>query len=92
MLCFCSAAFQLAGDRSVGEAKDLEAPRVGDDRKAPLDKFVEASRLADDTGAGLEHEVVGVAKHELQADLFDGDVVERLEGAVRADRDEVWGY
>jgi hypothetical protein len=37
----------------------------------------------------LDHEVIGVAKHELHAELIDEHTIKRLERAIRADRHKV---
>ena len=52
----------------VGEAEDLEAAGVGEDRAVPVHEPVQPARVCDDVGAGAQEEVVGVGEHDLRAD------------------------
>ena len=85
---FLPSALQFVGDRAVGERKDLKSSRIGDDRQLAVDKAVQAARLPYDLRPRLEQQVIGIAKHQLQADRIDSLVIERLDRPVGADGDK----
>ena len=56
------------GDHApLGEAEDLEAAAVGQDRPVPADEAVQAAAPRDQLVAGAEKEVIGVAEDDLGA-------------------------
>jgi hypothetical protein len=72
----------------VGEREDLEAARVGDDRPLPAHEPVEPSEPGDPLGPRRQHQVEGVAQHELVAQLGDLRGRQRANAAARRQRDE----
>ena len=58
----------LVGDlRELGEAHDLEAAGVGEDRTVPAHEAVQAAEPGDALGTGAQHQVVGVGEHDVDA-------------------------
>ena len=53
-------------------AEHLEAARIGEDRAVPVHKLVQATQLGDGVLAGTHGQVIGIGKHDLGAELFDG--------------------
>ena len=51
------------------EREDLVAAGVGEHVARPVGEAVQAAERADHVGAGLEHQVVGVAEHDLHAEV-----------------------
>ena len=54
--------------RSLGEREDLVAARVGEHRARPAHERVDAADAPEQLGARAQHQVVGVAEHDLGAD------------------------
>ena len=77
--------------RRVSQGEDLEPAAVRDDRRVAADERVEASGVYDEVRAGLQHEVVRVAEHELQVGGLELLVRDRFQGAHGADCDEPRG-
>ena len=75
----------------VGEAEDLEAAAVGEDRAGPGHEPVQVAQLGDDLLAGAEHQVIGVGEDDLRAG--GGDVIgeDAFDGALGADGHERGG-
>ena len=48
----------------LGEAEDLEAAAVGEDRPVPVHEAVQAAQLGDQLVAGPQGEVIGVAEDD----------------------------
>ena len=71
-----------------GQGKNLEAPRVGEDRLVPAHEAVQAAVLADHLESRPQPEVEGIAEDDLRAER--GELVGRhgLHRAVGADRHE----
>ncbi len=81
----------LLGDLADrGEAHDLEAARVGEDRAAPAHEGVQAAEARDALGAGPQHQVVGVAEHDVRPGRRApaSGPIHRLHRAGGADRHE----
>ena len=51
----------------LGEAVDLEAAAVGEDRPVPVHEAMQAAQLGDEVVAGPQGEVIGVAEDDLGA-------------------------
>jgi hypothetical protein len=49
----------------VGEGKNLESARVGEDRALPTHELVDAADLTKNLGSGTEEKVVGVGEEDL---------------------------
>ena len=71
-----------------GQAEDLKAAAVGQDRPRPIDKPVQPAGGADDVQARAEVEVITVAEDDLGAHLAQFARVHRLDAALRADGHE----
>ncbi len=71
-----------------GEAENLEAAAVGENRLFPIHELVQAAGGADDFESGPDIEVVGVAEDDLRAHLQQFARVERLDAGLRADGHE----
>ena len=71
-----------------GEAEDLEAAAVGENRLFPIHEFVQPAGGADDVESGTQIEMVGVAEDDLRAHLAEFARVERLDAGLRADGHE----
>ena len=64
---------------AVGEAEDLIAAGIGQDRSLPAHEAVQASRTFDQLVAGAEVEMVGIGQHEGGAELGKVARFERLD-------------
>ena len=51
----------------LGERHHLEAAGIGEDRPRPVHEFVQAAEAGDALSAGTDHQVIGVAEHDLGA-------------------------
>ena len=71
-----------------GQAEDLEAAAIGEDRALPIDELVQAARGADDFETGPNVEVVSVTKDDLRAHFVELPRVEGFHAALRANRHE----
>ena len=71
-----------------GQAEDLIAAAVGQDRFRPADEPVQAAAARDQIVAGPQVQVIGVAQQDLGARSFDIAVRDAFDGALRADRHE----
>ena len=71
-----------------GQAEDLVAAAVGQDRPRPADERVEAAAPRDEVVAGPQIEMIGVAQENVGAELLEIAVHDALDGALRADRHE----
>ena len=66
-------AYTLVGELDgVVVAEHLEAARVGKNGAMPVHKLVQSAQLGDGVLAGTHGQVIGVGKHDLGAELFDG--------------------
>ena len=74
--------------RSDLEAEDLEAAGVGEDGPAPVHEAVQPAMRAQDFVARPQHEMKGVAEHDLGAEALELLGRHRLDGAVGAHRHE----
>ena len=78
----------LAHLADLGQRHDLEAAAVGEDRPVPAHEGVQAAEAGDALGAGAQHQVIGVAEHDVGAGRLHLVEVERLDGGRGADRHE----
>ena len=67
---------------------DLEAAGIGQDRTRPVHEAMQPAKRGDAFGAGAQHQVVGVAEHDLGAGRAHRIGGHRLHRAGRADRHE----
>ena len=66
-------AHTLVGELDgVVVAEHLEAARVGKNGAMPVHKLVQSAQLGDGVLAGTHGQVIGIGKHDLGAELFDG--------------------
>ena len=73
----------------VGQRHDLEPAGIGQDRAVPVHEAVQPAELGDPLGAGPQHQVIGVAEHDLGAGgRAPIPAVMRLDRAGGADRHE----
>ena len=73
---------------AMGEAEQLEAAAVGQDRAVPAHEAVQPAQGGDDLFAGPQREMIGVAQDHLRpggAELFD---LQPLDAGLGADRHE----
>src|SRR5690606_30036490 len=70
------------------EAEDLKTARVGQDRAAPVHEAVQAAVSAHDVGPRAQHEVEGVAEHDVGAEVLELLGRHGLDAAVSADGHE----
>ena len=73
------------------EGEDLEAARIGEGEPVPAGEPTEATEPFDEIGARPQHQVVGVAEHDLRADAFVVGGAEVLDGAACPHRHEQRG-
>ena len=66
----------------------LEAARIGQDRARPVHEFVQAAQRRHALGTRTQHEMEGIAEHDLRTGLGDRLREHRLDGAGGADRHE----
>ena len=78
----------LGDGPSLGEAEDLKAAAVSQQRTVPADKPVETSPSRDQLVAGTEIEVIGIAEDDLGAAVGDVAVQGGFDGSLRADGHE----
>ena len=71
-----------------GQAEDLIAAAVGEDRPLPADERVQPAAARDEIVAGPQIQVIGVAEQDLGAERFEIAMRDALHGALRADRHE----
>ena len=71
-----------------GEAVDLEAAAVGEDRAVPAHEAVQAAHLGDEVVAGPQGEVIGVAEDHAGAGRFELVGRQPLDGRLGADGHE----
>src|SRR5690349_24319971 len=55
---------------TLGQAEDLVAAAVGEDRLLPADELVEAATASDELVSRPEHQVIGVSENDAGADVF----------------------
>jgi hypothetical protein len=72
----------------LGERHHLEATRIGQDRVRPVHEFVQAAQPGHPLRAGPQHQVEGIAEHDLAAGLDQRLRRHRLDRPRRADRHE----
>ena len=72
----------LADATQLGQAQDLEAAAVGQDRPIPPHESVQAAERLDGLVAGAEVEVVGVAEEDLARIRVEVPRVQRLHGRL----------
>ena len=73
---------------ALGEAEDLVAAAVGEDRAVPADEPVQAAAPRDEVFSGAEVQVIGVAEDDPRAGVGEVAVRQRLHGPLRADGHE----
>ena len=79
----------MVGDLAGGgEAVDLEAAAVGEDRAVPVHEAMQAAHLGDEVVAGAEGEVIGVAEDHAGAGRFELVGRQALDGGLGADGHE----
>ena len=69
------------------EREHLETPAVGDDGRVASDELVQSTRRRHQVWPGLQHQVIRVGEHQVQAGGRELLVRDRLQRAVRAHRD-----
>ena len=74
--------------RLGGQAVDLEAAAVGEDRAVPAHEAVQAAQLGDQVVAGPQGEMIGVAEDDLRAGFASWCGRQTLDGGLGADRHE----
>jgi hypothetical protein len=82
---FDAVSFDFADS---GEAEDLEAAAVGQDRELPIDEVVKATCGADDVHPGTDMEMIGVAEDDLSTQFAEFAWVDGFDAALGADRHE----
>ena len=60
----------LGNVAQLGKAEHLKSAAVGQDRAVPAGKLVQAAHIGNDLITGTQVEMIGVAQHDLCADLF----------------------
>ena len=70
--------------RRLSQAEHLEAAGVGEDRPLPVHEAVQPAMRAHDFGARPQHQMEGVAQHDLRAEALELLGRHRLDGAVGA--------
>ena len=84
-------AHALVGELDgVVVAEHLETARVGEDRTVPVHKLVQAAQLGDSVLAGTHGQMIGIGKHDLGAELFDGLGRNALDVCLGAHGHEDW--
>ena len=79
----------VGGDLAdFGQAENLEAAAVGQNRAGPIHKLMQAAGGAENIQAGTNGEMVGVAQQNLRAHLAQFARVQRLDAGLGADRHE----
>ena len=73
---------------NFGEAENLKAAAVGEDRLFPVHKLVQSVSGADYVKAGAQIQMVCVAENDLRVHLVQFARVERLDAGLRADGHE----
>ena len=73
---------------ALGEAEDLVAAAVGQDRLVPANELVEAAAARDQLIARPQHQVIGVAENDAGADLLKMLRSQGFNRALGADRHE----
>src|SRR5271170_2759862 len=73
---------------NFGEAENLEAAAVGENRLVPIHELVQTAGGADDIKAGTQIQMIGVAENDLRVHLLEFAWVKRLDAGLRADRHE----
>ena len=73
---------------AVGEAEDLVAAAVGQDRLVPADETMQPAAPRNEIVAGTQVQVIGVAEQNLGAKRSSSRCVTALTDALRADRHE----
>ena len=71
-----------------GERHHLEAAGIRQDRQRPVHEFVQAAKRRDPLGAGPQHQMIGIAEHDLGAGRTHVIRHQALHRALRADRHE----
>ena len=66
-MCERKTALLLGDLRPLGEAEELEAAAVGEDRAVPAHEAVQAAERRDDLFARPQGQVIGVGQHHLRA-------------------------
>jgi hypothetical protein len=81
--------YSLFGDLAqLRERHDLEAAGVGQHRAVPAGKGLQAAERRDTLGAGPQHQVVGIAEHDVGAGFAHVAPVQALHGSGRSNRHE----
>ncbi len=62
------------------EGHHLEAAGIGEDRPVPLHETMQAAEAGHPLGTGAQHQMVGVAQHDVGAELADLARIHRLHG------------
>ena len=70
------------------EREHLESARVREREAVPSGEPAQATEALDEFGSGPQHEVIGVAEHDLRADTRIVDGAEVLDRSTGADRHE----
>ena len=80
------AAFVDLTQRS--QRHHLKAAGIGQDRISPPGEAMQATERGDALGAGAQHQMIGVAEHDVGAGVAQLVPVHPLHGALRSDRHE----
>ena len=72
----------------LGERHHLKAAGVGEDRMRPIHEFVQAPKRGDALRCWSQHQVIGIAEHNIRASLSNMLWEHRLHRRRRTDRHE----
>ncbi len=75
---------------TLGQAEDLIAAAVSQDRAVPTDEAMQSAAARDQVIPGTEVQVIGVAEDDLRACILEILEKRPLHGTLRADRHEGW--
>jgi hypothetical protein len=78
----------LGNFAQLGQRHHLKAAAIGEDRAVPLHEFVQTAQRGNPLGGGAQHQVIGIAQHNLGAGGLDRFTGHRLDGGGSANRHE----
>ena len=73
---------------ALGQAEELKAAAVGENRPVPAHERVQAAERRDDLLAGPQRQMIRVGQNHLRAGLAQPAGVDAFDRALRADRHE----
>jgi hypothetical protein len=74
----------------LGQAEDLEAARIGQDRSVPGHEPMQPAQARDPFGGGPQVEVIRVSEDHLGAGSVQVARCQRLDRGLSTDRHELW--